>query len=158
MRFGDEYQVFRSELQIALNSNDNYDYVYDFAHPKKISTWGAATSENPSASLTGKPALRPMRDFSNNRVVQKNNGVNAKQVYRKIEENVPHVKRFSLNVPVQQTKYLIAVHNLDEEKLLADINELGGFPAPSIAIIRQGRHMMMPNISGSIQTTKQIKI
>ncbi len=93
---------------------------------------GAATSENPSASPTRKPALRPMRDLSVNSVVQKNNGVNAKQDYRKIEENVPHVKRFSLNVPVQQTKDLIAVHNLDEEKLLADINELGGFPAPSM--------------------------
>ena len=53
---------------------------------------------------------------------------------------MPNVKRFSIDVdhPVQQTKDLIAVHNLDEEKLLADINELGGFPAPSIAIIRQG--------------------
>ena len=30
------------------------------------------------------------------------------------------------------------MHNLDEENLLADINELGGFHAPSIAIIRQG--------------------
>ena len=78
MRFGDEYQVFRSELQIALNSNDNYDYVYDFAHPKKISTWGAATSENPSASPTRKPALRPMRDLSANSVVQESNEVNAK--------------------------------------------------------------------------------
>ncbi|MDD5846280.1 MAG: hypothetical protein PUD05_02940 [Lachnospiraceae bacterium] len=79
--------------------------------------------------------------------------------YQKIKDSVPNVKRFSIDVdhPVQQTKDLIAVHNLDEEKLLADINELGGFPAPSIAIIRQGRYMMMPNISGSIQTTKQIK-
>ena len=106
MRFGDEYQVFRSELQIALNSNDNYDYVYDFAHSKKISTWSAATSGNPSASLTGKPALHHMGDLFNNRVVQKNNGVNAKQDYREIEENVPHVKRFSLNVPAQQTRWI----------------------------------------------------
>ncbi|MDD5846283.1 MAG: hypothetical protein PUD05_02955 [Lachnospiraceae bacterium] len=82
-----------------MNSNDNYDYVYDFAHSKKISTWSAATSGNPSASLTGKPALHHMGDLFNNRVVQKNNGVNAKQDYREIEENVPHVKRFSLNVP-----------------------------------------------------------
>ena len=53
-------------------------------------------------------------------------------------DNIPHVERFSIDVPVQQTKDLIAVHNLDEENLLADINELGGFHAPSIAIIRQG--------------------
>lgn len=77
MRFGDEYQIFRSELQIALNSNDNYDYVNDLAHPIKISTWSAATLENPSASLTGKPALHHMGDLSGTSVVQKNNGVNA---------------------------------------------------------------------------------
>lgn len=124
MRFGDEYQVFRSELQIALNSNDNYDYVYDFAHTKKISTWSAATSENPSASLTGKPALHHMGDLSANSVVQKNNGVNAKQDYQEIEDSVPDVKRFSIDVdhPVQQTKDLIAVHNLNEENLRFSIN------------------------------------
>ena len=67
--------------------------------------------------------------------------------YQKIKDSVPNVKRFSIDVdhPVQQTKDLIAVHNLDEEKLLADINELGGFPAPSIAIIRQRmEHEAMP--------------
>ena len=75
-----------------------------------------------------------MRDLSANSVVQESNEVNAKQDYQEIEDSVPDVKRFSIDVdhPVQQTKDLIAVHNLDEEKLLADINELGGFPAPSM--------------------------
>ena len=111
-------------MQIALNSKDNQDYVYDIKNPKKISSWGAATSENPSASPTRKPALRPMRDFSNNRVVQKNNGVNAKQDYQEIEDSVPDVKRFSVDVdqPVQQTKDLIAFHNLNEENLRFSIN------------------------------------
>ena len=58
----------------------------------------------------------------------------ASQEYQKIEASAPDVKRFSIDVdhPVQQTKDLIAVHNLDEKKLLADIKELGGFPAPSM--------------------------
>jgi len=79
VKFRNEYQIFRSELQIALNSEDNEDYVYDIKNPKKISSWGAATSENPSASPTRKPALRPMRDLSANSVVQESNEVNAKQ-------------------------------------------------------------------------------
>ena len=75
-----------------------------------------------------------MRDLSANNVVQESNEVNAKQDYQKIKDSVPNVRRFSIDVdhPAQQTKDLIAVHNLDEEKLLADIKELGGFPAPSM--------------------------
>ena len=46
--------------------------------------------------------------------------------------------RFSLAEPVEQTRDLIAVHNLNEDQLISDITDLGGFPAPSIAIIRQG--------------------
>ena len=44
-------------------------------------------------------------------------------------------ERFSLKNPVEQTKDLIAVHNLDENNLLSTI-ELGGFPMPSIAILK----------------------
>ena len=40
VKFRNEYQIFRSELQIALNSEDNQDYVYDIKNPKKISSWG----------------------------------------------------------------------------------------------------------------------
>lgn len=43
--------------------------------------------------------------------------------------------RFSLSKPVEQTKNLVAVHNLTEEKLNKSLN-LGGLPMPSIAIAR----------------------
>lgn len=43
--------------------------------------------------------------------------------------------KFSLDVPVEQTKNLIAVHNLSDEKLMG-VLELGGFPMPSIAITK----------------------
>ena len=35
VKFRNEYQIFRSELQIALNSEDSQDYVYDIKNPKK---------------------------------------------------------------------------------------------------------------------------
>lgn len=44
--------------------------------------------------------------------------------------------RFSLKVPVEETKNLIAVHNLSESKLMESLN-LGGFPMPSIAITKR---------------------
>ena len=43
--------------------------------------------------------------------------------------------RFSLDKPVEETKTLIAMHNLTEEKLEKAI-DLGGFPMPSIAVTR----------------------
>ena len=43
--------------------------------------------------------------------------------------------RFSLSKPVEETKDLIAMHNLQGEQLLKSL-ELGGLPMPSIAIIK----------------------
>ncbi len=43
--------------------------------------------------------------------------------------------RFSLKSPVEETKDLIAVHNLTKDKLLKAL-DLGGFPMPSIAVTR----------------------
>ncbi len=42
---------------------------------------------------------------------------------------------FSLRQSVEETKDLIAVHNLSEKNLLENI-KLGGFPMPSIAITK----------------------
>ena len=54
---------------------------------------------------------------------------------------------FSLKKPVEETKDLIAVHNLWEEKLLKSLN-LGGLPMPSIAIVKaQEGHNNFGNIS-----------
>ncbi|MFA5527764.1 MAG: hypothetical protein WC996_04040 [Peptostreptococcales bacterium] len=44
-------------------------------------------------------------------------------------------KKFSLKAPVEETKDLIAIHNITEEKLKGTL-ELGGFPVPSIAITK----------------------
>jgi hypothetical protein len=43
--------------------------------------------------------------------------------------------RFSMEMPAEETADLIAVHNLTERNLI-DMGELGGAPAPSIAIVK----------------------
>lgn len=50
-------------------------------------------------------------------------------------EFIPVKNRFSLNEPVEETSDLLALHNLTEDKLLNTL-KLGGFPMPSIAVIR----------------------
>lgn len=53
-----------------------------------------------------------------------------------VTQNGTEVKtKFSLKAPVEETKNLIALHNLTEEKLWGDLR-LGGFPMPSIAVTR----------------------
>ena len=44
-------------------------------------------------------------------------------------------EKFSMEAPVEQKENLIALHNLDETKLLKTL-KLGGFPMPSIAITK----------------------
>lgn len=54
-------------------------------------------------------------------------------------------EKFSLRAPVEQTKDLVAVHNLTEQNL-RDAMKLGGLPMPSIAVVKaaQGHSMYGP--------------
>lgn len=45
-------------------------------------------------------------------------------------------EKFSMRETVEEKPDLIAVHNLESDRLLTQITEWGGFPAPSIAITR----------------------
>lgn len=54
---------------------------------------------------------------------------------RNVKEANGGGERFQLKETVEETKDLIAVHNLSEEKLLGNF-ELGGIPMPSIAITK----------------------
>lgn len=48
---------------------------------------------------------------------------------------LPEKRQFSMSEPVEQTRDLLALHNLTEDKLRSTL-QLGGFPMPSIAVIR----------------------
>ena len=69
---------------------------------------------------------------SNNSVSQEDTTVNNNSMQE--DENNTQ-KKFSLRENVEETKDLVAVHNLSAEKLLKSLN-LGGLPMPSIAIMK----------------------
>ena len=50
-------------------------------------------------------------------------------------KNSPSNARFSITKPVERVRYLVAVHNLKPADL-ANAADLGGFPAPSIAVVK----------------------
>lgn len=113
-------------------------YLHKFAEIKTGESFENAGGDASSASLT-----RIDSSVTNKllQILQNGNGENVKNARGKIGDisKIPNVKKLSLDndQPVQQTKDLIAVHNLDINQLISDIG-LGGFPMPSIAIIREG--------------------
>lgn len=80
---------------------------------------GAAKSTNPSPG-----AARSTAQVSGDIIRGGNENVNG----------LPVKKQFSLSEPVEQTETLLALHNMDEEKIRRTLN-LGAWPSPSIAIV-----------------------
>ena len=68
-------------------------------------------------------------------------GLNSNELSRtdNIANNASNVNnnetKFSLDIPIEETKELVAIHNTTESKLLSAL-ELGGLPSPSIAIMK----------------------
>lgn len=98
------------EITLSVGVNDSVATVYNVGRIRK--------DDLPSAKILavrGSKALgkSPISSISNS------------------DENV----KFSLKDPVEETKDLIAVHNISESNLLKSL-DLGGFPMPSIAVMR----------------------
>ena len=74
-------------------------------------------------------------------------GKNFSEVFSIGGNNSKIQEKFSLKLPVEETKDLIAVHNLSQEELLKTL-KLGGFPMPSVAIVKaQNGHNEFGDIS-----------
>lgn len=74
-------------------------------------------------------------------------GKNFSEVFSIGGNNSKIQEKFSLKLPVEETKDLIAVHNLSQEELLKTL-KLGGFPMPSVAIVKaQNGHNEFGDVS-----------
>ena len=97
---------------------DRYDESLE--HQRRRYDWDISNSENNSTE--GRTVgLDSNKSYSNR------TGNN--------EQSRGNSQKFSLKTNVEETKDLIAVHNLTEAKLLKSL-ELGGLPMPSIAIVK----------------------
>lgn len=85
----------------------------------------ATTADANAPASTSK--TRSGKVSSNSNVPQNDTVVN--------NSNMQEEPKFSLKEPVEETRDLIAVHNISESNLLKSL-ELGGFPMPSIAIMK----------------------
>lgn len=113
---------FDAEL-VILNSSDGKKYLYDIVNIK----------ENTADETDLMKRDQRRQNAATRRGVSENS-------IRSSEENVKKntaktAEKFSMETPVEQKENLIALHNLDETKLLKTL-KLGGFPMPSIAITK----------------------
>ena len=109
----DHYTVYGGTLLIR-NDADGKSYLYDLIdiEKKKVISAASFSAETHSEVFAPKPSDTSILT----------DGENVKP-------------QFSLKAPVEETKNLLALHNLTEKNLL-DAAKLGGLPMPSIAIVK----------------------
>lgn len=109
----DHYTVYGGTLLIR-NDADGKSYLYDLIdiEKKKVISAASFSAKTHSEVFAPKPSSISIPA----------DGENVKP-------------QFSLKAPVEETKNLLALHNLTEKNLLAAA-KLGGLPMPSIAIVK----------------------
>lgn len=109
----DHYTVYGGTLLIR-NDADGKSYLYDLIdiEKKKVISAASFSAKTHSEVFAPKPSTISIPA----------DGENVKP-------------QFSLKAPVEETKNLLALHNLTEKNLL-DAAKLGGLPMPSIAIVK----------------------
>ena len=135
-----------SDHQTLMAAGKEFDYgfnrgaetlnrVFKTLRDKQRKSYGSVFASEEGSSADGYGRVSTVKGDGNGRG---SSGAGA-QDQRGVKE------KFSLRAPVEQTKDLVAVHNLTEQNL-RDAMKLGGLPMPSIAVVKaeQGHSMYGP--------------
>lgn len=123
-------KLYAVNLNIA-QARDGRNIFYDVNDTKKIGVGNVPSSPEQNS---GRSRRATTTDYDGS-VSQPTENVNTSGM------------KFMAREPVEETKELLAVHNVSEEKLISSL-ELGGLPAPSIAVFKaKAGHTKFGNIS-----------
>lgn len=111
-------RAYDAELLIR-NASNGRKYLYDIVNIKE-NTANALDLRHKEARK-GSYQAATQGSVSNNTLAQ--------------DAGESQEERFSMRTPVEETRDLIAVHNLTEENLVSSL-DIGGLPSPSIAIVK----------------------
>ena len=111
---GENYNV---EIKIKKTPVENKFYIHNMNLQNK----------NETVALNAKDKIP--RGYNNDELSRTDNIANNASNVNNNET------KFSLDIPIEETKELVAIHNTTESKLLSAL-ELGGLPSPSIAIMK----------------------
>nr|DAU36010.1 MAG TPA: nuclease [Caudoviricetes sp.] len=126
----------RKEFDYGFNRGaETLNRVFKTLRDKQRKSYGSVFASEEGSSADGYGRVSTVKGDGNGRG---SSGAGA-QDQRGVKE------KFSLRAPVEQTKDLVAVHNLTEQNL-RDAMKLGGLPMPSIAVVKaaQGHSMYGP--------------
>ena len=136
---------YKAKVIIGTTATDSmvlYDVVQfkpaTFAIKNETLRKAAISTNTEEATDTG---------FRYNAIITEKNSVVNRDYMQNEKNNSKVQEKFSLKLPVEETKDLIAVHNLTQEELLKTL-KLGGFPMPSVAIVKaQNGHNEFGDVS-----------
>lgn len=132
-----EYEIYDAEL-VVRHDADGKLYLYDVQGIKKDTAKVRFPLEESQPDLLSEESKATTNGTSINSIPE-SEGNDKKfsfneNIFEKSQEAEGRQK-FSLKEPIEETKDLIAVHNLNESELSKTLR-LGGFPMPSIAVIK----------------------
>ena len=102
---------------VNVNKNSNEYYLHEIAMTNK--------KEDETLFKTG----------NSQKTTPSNASSSIYSLLNKLQNVNNNETKFSLDIPIEETKDLVAIHNTTESKLLSAL-ELGGLPSPSIAIMK----------------------
>ena len=131
--------VYRQAAEAGINEGvlDYYRGLRDFVmNPMKENRAPFELYRDTAGEVEARDVQKRMNYTAEQRRAEKPDTGNGDTVFAVngdsfSENNV----KFSMDVPVEETKDLVAVHNVDERALERSL-ELGGLPMPSIAVIK----------------------
>lgn len=110
-------------------------YVVSSKHDLRVQTMYKGKEKKSLASVKDANASLNAPQRADTSMTSRGTALNN-SISQTVEENNPR-KQFSMREPVEErTDGLIAVHNMKSGELLKTLEELGGFPSPSIAVVR----------------------
>lgn len=130
--------IWEATLNIA-NAANGKKFLYDISPIKKV---GQSVKADTSLLSTGQPVKSGTSSVdasvAEDAPPVKYSAFNEEVARQLAGEEPGKAKpdiRFSLEEPVEETKTLVAMHNMTEEKLRRTL-DIGAWPAPSIAIVK----------------------
>lgn len=153
VKFYDGTNAYEIKFSIAtLKTGEKVAYAKKFFGYDDDLTKKIQASEARSKSPLNRKPVESIISQKNNNAIQNNGNMPTNLRMTSSEDNNTDIEsdneiRFSLADTVEETKDLIAVHNLRGTELLKTL-ELGGLPMPSVAIIKaQDGHEMYGDVT-----------
>ena len=131
--------VYRQAAEAGINEDvlDYYRGLRDFVmNPMKESRAPFELYRDTAGEVEARDVQKRMDYTAEQRRAEKPNTGNGDTVFAVNRDSFSKNNvKFSMDVPVEETKDLVAVHNVDEKALERSL-ELGGLPMPSIAVVK----------------------